>query len=282
MTQTIDEVIVPYNINNVLITERDIQTLFKKYNLEIKVNNLNLFHVALTHKSYVISEYTTYNHAILKNIKESMSDSVLDLMPESSERIEFFGDTVIKCIVSWYLMTRYTEAEGFLTKTKTKIENRKSLANFARKLGLDDYLIISKQNEDTGNRDSDKFLEDAFESFMGALLIDQGFDFCVNYMWKLLETEIDYAEILYIDTNFKDILQRFFHQNGWQHPVFEDISNVVIGNKKIFTVAVLDSTGTEISRGSETSKKKAEQKASMFALLKYGQLYADQIVEEFD
>ena len=280
MTQ---EIISPYNQYNQLITKEDIKELFKKYDIDIKVKNIRLYHTALTHKSYIISEYTNYNCQILKLIKDSMNTNVVELMPESSERIEFFGDSVIKCIVAKYLYTRYyKEDEGFLTKTKTKIENRKSLANFARKLGLDKYLIISKQNEEANNRDSDKFLEDAFEAFMGALLFDQGFEFCEKYLLKLLETEIDYAEILYINTNFKDHLQRFFHQNSWQHPVFDDISTEIINSKKTFTVAVLDSSNNEISRASELSKKKAEQKASMLALLKYGQLYSDQIVEEFD
>lgn len=278
-----EEVIVPYNINNVLITKEDMKTLFKKYDLDIEVKDINIFRMALTHKSYITSEYTSYNNTLLQQIKDSMSKDIVDLQPESGERIEFFGDTVVKCIVAKYLYTRYfAEDEGFLTKMKTKIENRKSLAQFARKLGLDNFLIISKQNEDAGNRDSDKFLEDAYEAFMGALLHDQGFEFCEKYLNKLLETEIDYSEILYIDTNFKDRLQRFFHQNGLQHPIFEDISTDIINNKKMFTVAVLDGNKEEITRAQETSKKKAEQKASMLALLKFGQLYQDQIVTEFD
>jgi dsRNA-specific ribonuclease len=97
-----------------------------------------------------------------------------------------------------------------------------------------------------------------------------------------IEVIILNSEILYVDTNFKDKLQRFFHQNGWQHPLFEDISTEIINNKRTFTVAVKDSADNEISRAQETSKKKAEQKASMLALLKYGQLYPDQIVNVFD
>ena len=278
-----EEIIIPFNINNVLITNEDIKILFQKYDIEIDIKNIKIYHLALTHKSYIISEYTNYNYNILKQIKNTLNPNIIDLMKESSERIEFFGDSVIKCIVAKYLYERYfSESEGFLTKTKTKIENRKSLANFARKLGLDNFLIISKQNEEAGNRDSDRFLEDAFEAFIGALLIDQGFEFCEKYIRILLETEIDYADILYIDTNFKDRLQRFFHQNSWQHPIFIDISTDIINNKKIFTVAVMDSFNNEIIRGQESSKKKAEQKASMLALLKYGQLYPDQIVTDFD
>jgi ribonuclease-3 len=274
-----EDIIVPFNINNVLISSDDIKILFKKYDLDIDIKDINLYRKALTHKSYIKSEYTNYNYNLLTVIKNKMGADVLDLMEESSERIEYFGDTVVKCIIAKYLYSRYyMESEGFLTKTKTKIENRETLATFARKLGLDKYIIISKQNEEIGNRDSDKFLEDAYEGFIGALLFDQGFDFCEKYIVKLLETEIDYAEILYIDTNFKDKLQRFYHQNSWQHPVFEDISCETINNKKIFTIMVKDQNGNEIIRATDTSKKKAEQKVSMFALLKYGQLYSDQII----
>jgi dsRNA-specific ribonuclease len=90
-----DEIIIPYNINNVLIT------------IDVNIKNINLFHIALTHKSYIISEYTNYNNNILKSVKEKMDSSVVELMNESSERIEFFGDSVIKCIVAKYLYSRY-------------------------------------------------------------------------------------------------------------------------------------------------------------------------------
>lgn len=277
-----DEPVIPYNINNILITNDDIKMLFKKYDISIDVKDIKPYIIALTHKSYVVSEYTYYNQKLLKSFRDNNSD-ILELQQESSERLEFFGDSVVKSIVAKYLYNRYyKEDEGFLTKTKTKIENKKTLAFFARQLGIDNYIIMSKQNEEASNRDSDKFLEDAFEAFIGALEIDQGFEFCEKYITKLLETEIDYAEILYIDTNFKDKLQRFFHQNSWPHPTFEDIATNIINNKKMFTVAVKDANNNEITRGQETSKKKAEQKASMLALLKYGQLYSDQIVEDFD
>lgn len=278
----IGNVIIPYNINNILISENDIKILFKKYDLDIDVNNIEYYRIALTHKSYIVSEYTNYNSNILQQVKNSLGSNVLELQKNSSERSEYLGDTVVKCIVAKYLFLRYyNESEGFLTKTKTKIENRKSLAHFARLLGLDRFLIISKQNEELENRNADKFLEDAFEAFIGALLLDQGYNFCEKYLFKLLDSEIDYANILYIDTNFKDKLQRFYHQNGWGHPVFQDISTETIGNKKIFTVAVLFNNN-EITRAQESSKKKAEQKASMLALLKFNLLKSDQIVDDFD
>ena len=62
-----------------------------------------------------------------------MNNNTIELQDESSERLEFLGDSIIKSIVSRYLYLRYPEAdEGDLTRTKTKIENRQTLAMLAK------------------------------------------------------------------------------------------------------------------------------------------------------
>jgi len=279
------ELIIPYNINNVLITSKDIYDIFYNFDnkLNVQATNIELYIEALTHKSYIKSQYTMYHSSDLKKIKSQMSKDVIELREKSSERLEFYGDTVIKNIVAKYLLFRYTdEDEGFLTRIKTKIENRKSLALFARKLCIQKYLIISQQIELNNGRDSNKLLEDAFEAFIGALDIDVGHDICEKFLFKLLEEEIDYPEILYKDTNFKDKLLRYFHQNNWSHPIYEDSNSYTSNNKKFFVVHVKNKLGQIIATGNDLSKKKAEQQASMYALLKYNQLREDQIVNEFD
>jgi ribonuclease-3 len=219
----------------------------------------------------------------LKNGKNETNNNIVELQDKSSERLEFLGDTVIKCSVSKYIYLRYfNEDEGFLTRIKTKIENRKSLATFAKKLGIDRYIILSQQIELNNGRESDKLLEDCFEAFMGALFLDQGFDICDKFLMILLETEIDYSEILYKDTNFKDKLLRFFHQNNWSHPIYEDVGTEIINNKKYFTVLVKNKLNEVLAKGQELSKKKAEQKVAMLTLIKFNQLYCDQIVDVFD
>ena len=203
-----DDLVIPYNISNILISETNISDLFKKFDIIINVKNIELYREALTHKSYIKSEYTMYHSSDLKNAKNQIkNNNIVDLRERSSERLEFLGDTVIKCCVSKYIYLRYyNEDEGFLTRIKTKIENRKSLATFAKLLGIDKYIILSSQIELNHGRESDKLLEDCFEAFMGALFLDQNFDICENFLLILLENEIDYAEILYKDTNFKDKL----------------------------------------------------------------------------
>lgn len=280
------------NVNNILITEEDIKTLFDKFSLNITVNDINLYIISLTHKSClssIVIEYKLCNN-IEKYINQESNnilfrseDNYIKVIENSNERLEFCGDSIIKQVIAKYLVVRYNEPEGFLTKLKSQIENRKTLSHFARILGLDNFLIISKQNEEIYNRDSDRFLEDAFESFIGALCFDQSLEFCDIFLTILLDTEIDYAQLLYIDTNFKDKIQRYYHQNNWGHPKYIEISSSnIILNKKVFTVALVDNNNIEIVRTEETTKKKAEQKCAMFALLKYNLISEDQIVNEFN
>ena len=205
---------------------------------------------------------------------------VLELRDESNERLEFLGDTVIKSVIAEYLFERYpNENEGFMTKLKTKIENRESLARFARKLKLDEFVIISAQNEESNTgRTNDKILEDAFESFIAALYLDAGFLICKKLIRNILENLVDYAEILYNDTNYKDQLQRYYHTLKWDHPKFKLIKEENLpDNKKIFTIGLLNNNSEIIVTAAASSKRKAEQKSAKIALYKFGELIDDQM-----
>lgn len=272
-----DEIIDPYNILNKLITKEDLKRMFKKFNLEIEPENINLYIKSLTHKSYIKKEY--YDSCLDQSSRSKTTDT-LELLDESNETLEFLGDTVIKCVVSGYLYLRYhkRENEGFMTRLKTKIENRESLAKFAKILGIDEYMIISKQIEDNNGRNSDKLLEDSFESFVGALYLDIGFEVCRKFMYIILETEIDYAEILYKDTNYKDQLLKFFHQNKWSYPQYVQLEVEGPPHKRIFIIGVKDYRDEIIAKAKAYSKQKAEQYASMIALYNYKVINEDQLI----
>jgi len=269
---------IPYNPINVLISSDDIQRLFMRFNLDVQVKDVKYYQTALTNRSYVRSEYNLIDPDVLKN---SRTNNTLELFDESNERLEFLGDTIIKCVVSEYLFRRfYEEDEGFLTRIKTKIEDKDSLARYAKRLGLDHYIILSKQLEDNNGRHSHKFLEDSFEAFMGALYLDLGFEICKTFMNIILETEVDYAEILYKDTNYKDQLLRFYHKNKWSYPLYVEVKADGPIHKRIFTMGVKDFMGNIICESSDMNKKKAEQKCAMYALYKYNQITKEQMVLE--
>ena len=277
-----EPVIIPYNPKNILIKDYHLKEILGNFGVQIDVFDIELFRQALTHKSYIKKDFYNKNLDELIKYKKRMPD-VLDLQEESNERLEFLGDTVIKAIISEYLFERYpTQDEGFMTKLKTKIENRESLARWAKIIGLDKFVIISSQNEESNNgRTNEKILEDAFESFIGALKKDTNFETCNKLIRNLLENQVDWSEILYKDCNYKDQLQRYYHSLKWEHPKFDLVKDEhLLNNKRFFTVKVFDNNKNTIAIATETSIKKAQQLASKLALYKFNKLSDYQMNEE--
>lgn len=277
-----DPVIIPYNTNNKLIKDVDLKEMMNNYDIKLDIVDIELYRQALTHKSYIKKEFYSKNSKELNKAKVGLGN-VLELRDESNERLEFLGDTVIKSVIAEYLFERYpTQDEGFMTRLKTKIENRESLARFARTVGLDEFVIISSQNEDSNlGRTNDKILEDAFESFMAALYLDNNYDTCKKFIRNLLEYQIDWSDLIFNDTNYKDQIQRYYHSIKWDHPQFKQLKEEQIpNNKKLFTIGVMDNNKHIIATATDTSKKKAEQKASKIALYKFNQINDYQMNDE--
>jgi ribonuclease-3 len=218
--------------------------------------------------------------------------SIVELRDISSERLEFVGDGTIKDILCSYLYLRYKNHpkgdEGFMTYLKTKIEDKSTFSRFAKELGLDTYVLISKQTELIKGRSSDKILEDAFEAFIGALKLDQGQDVCKKLIEYFLENSVDYPSLIYQNENYKDQLMQLFHSNKWVSPIYWEVSNKVNGLQKIYTMGVLDpmtrldDKGRPmdiiiIAEGEGTSKQKAEQQAALNALIIFRQIKEEQI-----
>tara|TARA_B110000208_G_C11787672_1_gene436208 strand:+ start:69 stop:926 length:858 start_codon:yes stop_codon:yes gene_type:complete len=271
-----EPIINPYNSKNKLITDSDIKKIFANFNLNIEINDINNYILALTHKSYIQKEY--YNKH-WKYIQKYKTDKILELRSESNERLEFLGDTIIKAVIAEYLYKRYPkENEGFMTKLKTKIEDKTALAKFAKLIGIDDFILISLQNETNSiGRVNEKILEDAFESFMGAIYLDSGFHKCKQFLTYILENEINYSDIIFNDNNYKDQLLRYYHSINWKHPQYILLKETGIGNKKMFTMGVLDNDNNIVLHATDNSKRKAEQKVSKYALFKYGKLNNEQL-----
>ena len=285
---------IPYNINNILITEKDIIDILARYNVNIgNINHLEHFHQSFTHKSYVKKD--VFTDEILECSKKEMGNppELLELRPDSYERLEYFGDRVVKIVVSFYLFNRYPhEDEGFMTRLQTKIEDKKNLSILSKELGLGKYFIISKQIDSLNGRNMEKIHEDVFEAFMGALFLSNGFEPCCLLLLNLLETMIDYAEKLYCDNNYKDNLLRYHHKMKWKFPEYIMLGHDGPPHKRTYIMGVEKQNITPndrkkfietknykdlcISFGNGMSKKEGEQKAAKMALILHGQLNSDQ------
>lgn len=281
---------IPYNLNNILITEKDILKLLAKYNVILpSIKNIEPFKIAFTHKSYC--KKNIYPQHILEQSKLEFEDAsnLIELQDNSYERFEFFGDKILKFIISMYLLHRYKdEDEGFMTKLQTKIEDKKNLANMSKELGLGKYFIISRQIENINGRNLDKMHEDIFEAFIAALFLSNniidGLVACVNLITNLLETEIDYSTKLYCDNNYKDQLLKYYHLQKWGDPKYITIfydgpphkRKYIMGVEKHNNLGNESLKNKSISYGVGTSKKEGEQKAAKMALINFNQLKEDQ------
>jgi ribonuclease-3 len=284
---------IPYNENNILIESKDVERILSNIKIKITVNNIEIFREAMSHYSYVNQKYYSKFSKEMSEMKKTRH-ALVELRDVSSERLEFVGDGTIKDILCSYLYLRYKinpkGDEGFMTYLKTKIEDKSSFSRFAKELGLDTYVLISKQTELIKGRNSDKILEDAFEAFLGALKLDQGQEVCKKLIEYFLENSVDYPTLIYQNENYKDQLMQLFHSNKWISPIYWEINCKVNGTstQKIYTMGVLDPMTTLddkgrpndiiiIAEGEGTSKQRAEQQAALNALIKFKQIKEGQI-----
>ena len=76
-----------------------------------------------------------------------------DLGLSDNERLEFLGDAVLDLAISHILMDIFHDAkEGDLSKYRASVVNEKGLCQVARELGLGDYLLLGRGEENTGGR----------------------------------------------------------------------------------------------------------------------------------
>ena len=276
-----DENIEPYILNekNIHITKKYINGLLKKYKTNYKIKDLPTFQRSMTHTSYLEldlkneknpkKKYSFIKDYEIEPINNKVKDKTIPLQFKSYERLEFLGDSVIRTILADYLYKRYEdEDEGFMTKLRTKIEKGESLAKLSLLIGLNKYAIISRILEEKGYRERNvAVLEDIFEAFIGALYCESNFDICKTFFVNLIETEIDIAELLYHNDNYKNTLLQYYHKVKWSPPTYDVLSQNETANKKEYVVCVKDGNGKIIGIGSGPSKKKSQQIAAKQALI---------------
>lgn len=208
-------------------------------------NNLKYFYKAITHKSHNLA-----------------SDQ------NSNERLEFLGDSVLDAVVAEFLFERFPEEdEGYLTKVKSKVVSRKTLAEIAEEMQIRKILLYNSSRSINlatieGN---------AFEAIMGAIYLDGGFEAVKKSIHqhifrkyvdlnRILEEEIDFKSRLFIwcqrsklQLDFR-VLSEENLNGSWQYTVMATIND------------------RDYGQGSGTSKKMAEQAASKETLELMGEI----------
>ncbi len=282
--------LIPYNTNNIAISLDGLRAIFRLGDIHVHPLDLKKYQDAFIHRSYVRKKIMAYGKKSTGPVEiTECPGNCLDLFPDSNERLEFLGDSIVGSVVVSYLFRRFPDAdEGFMTKLKTRLVKTEALANFATYLDLGKYMVISKHVEEKcGGRDNPRMLEDLFESFIGAMFLDfselqtndsgqmgllygPGYSICETFIINIIERKVDFEDLILNDENYKDILLRHFQHTFGITPKYLEIETDGPAHKRNFTMGVLDNNGNIIGKGVEKSKKKAEQIASKEALISLG------------
>jgi ribonuclease-3 len=291
-TQEIPDSELPYNPSNVLPQTEDIRAFFDAHGLQdITFHNINLYRNAFVHRSYC-----TMKNDDFESGNERCPENCLPLQEMSYERLEFIGDAILGMVTATYLYQRYPDqAEGFLSKLRTKIVNGKMLGYLSDKIGFPKFVLLSKQVEDVHGRNNYKIMEDVFEAFIGAIYMDfneseeeitmpesltkkgffplsgAGYHIAEQWIVTIMEKYLDFAELIQTKNNFKDMLVHYMQHTYQDAPRFFEMSVHVHNNQKVFTYCVKDKSGLVLGTAKGTSKKEAENLAAKEALHYYGQ-----------
>lgn len=145
---------------------------------DIIPNHKELYDVAFMHGSYGTKHGIKYNY----------------------ERLEFLGDSVLSMIVSEYLFNKYPNyEEGKLTKIRANYVCQRALIYYSQKLNLDERLKISVEEKDMSKNEVLSITADIFESFLGAIFIDQGFEKAKSFISATVFKYIDEDKVFFAD-----------------------------------------------------------------------------------
>ncbi len=214
----------------------------------IKFKDQKLLKRSLTHRSFL-------NEHDNENLK-------------SNERLEFLGDAVLELVVSEYLFEEYPERpEGDLTSFRAAVVRTDNLAKISRKLGLGEFLLMSKGEEMTGGRKKGYLLANTLEAVIGALYLDQGYEPVKKFLTKHLIPQISTIVKYRLDIDAKTKLQEKTQSIFKKTPIYKVIKERGPDHEKVFTV-VVKINGKIYGEGEGITKQKAEDTAARQALRK--------------
>lgn len=185
---------------------------------------------------------------------------------EHNERLEFLGDAVIELVVTDFLYRKYTDHhEGDLTAYRSALVNAVIMAEAASDLSMNDYLLLSKgEQKDTG-RARQTILANTYESFVGALYIDQGYEACNTFIKGSLLPRLEKIIATKSWKDSKSQIQEEAQERLGVTPAYRVVSEVGPDHDKHFTIGVFFGE-KKIAEGKGRSKQEAEQKAAQAAL----------------
>lgn len=214
--------------------------------LGVSFNNINVLRQAFIHRSY-INEH-----------KESGL--------EHNERLEFLGDAVLELVVTDFLFKNYpSKTEGELTAYRAALVNTNSLSEASTRLGINEYLHLSKGESRDMGRARQYILANTFEAVVGALYLDQGYSAAEKFIADNLFYLIDEIISKRLWQDSKSLFQEKAQENVGITPRYELIEEKGPDHDREFIIGVYLNK-EQVATGKGRAKQEAEQEAAKNAL----------------
>lgn len=221
-----------------------LEPFFQKFN--ITPHNKELYEMAFTHSSFNSDAKTTHH---------------------DYERLEFIGDSVLGFVVASLIYKYHPEMkEGEMTRTRSSLVQSMSLAKYATKLGYNQYIRAGHSLSKEEAMHNHNILEDVFEAVIGALYLDQGILFCIEFITKIFEKDVINFR-LEDSKDYKSMLQEAMQAEYRESVSYRVVNEFGPPHDKTFEVEVLFNDCI-LGHGIGKSKKEAEQRAASDALKK--------------
>jgi ribonuclease-3 len=216
-------------------------------------------HYKIIDRSYFITALTHRSFLKIKN--NSQSIGII-----SNERLEFLGDAVLDLVVAEYLYKNFPlNEEGDLTKFRSILVNKKFLAERAKNLGLQNYMLASYTAKRSISEGYDTILSDAYESLIGAIFMDSGYDSAKEFLNEEIFKKLDVKWLNQFDENHKSRFLEYVQAHTDFIPEYGVIKEEGPEHNKLFTVEVFVNKRS-LGIGKGKSKKQAEQEAAKNAM----------------
>jgi ribonuclease-3 len=186
---------------------------------------------------------------------------------DNNERLEFLGDALLDFLLGEALFRRYPDAsEGELSRLRADMVNKSALARIGKSLQLGDFMRLGSGEARSGGKQRDSILADAVEALIAAVYLDAGIEPCRALVNRLSSELLEKVKPSGESRDAKTRLQELLQARGQTLPSYEVIETEGAAHKQIFHVQCQAPGLAEATRGSGSSKRKAEQAAAKQAL----------------
>jgi ribonuclease-3 len=220
--------------------EKDFSVLEEK--LGVKFKNIDLLNQAMVHRSY-LNEHP-------------------DFRLGHNERLEFLGDAVLELVVTEHLYSNYPNPEGDMTNWRAALVNANTLSAICKDMGAEDYLFLSRgESKDAGTKARQYILANAFESIIGAIYLDGGYDVSKKFITERVLVKLPYIleHKLYLDP--KSRFQEASQEVAGVTPTYRVVDEKGPDHNKWFKIGVYLNDDL-VAEGEGSSKQEAQVQAA--------------------